>query len=170
MGPTDPIVYVLDTGLLVESISVLPTVGNVDIVYDLTCDAQENIYLAGFVEGDIHLFSDTAYYNGGPTDGMIAKLGISGSVVSIEKESLISDIDLKAWPNPTTSQLTISHAEVNDGGLIKVYDMLGKCRLNKAIAAGSEQTEIDLSDFSPGLYLIHIESQEYSGSLKVVLQ
>lgn len=68
---------------------------------------------------------------------------------------------LNLWPNPTSGSLTI---ELKSAATIEVMDIQGRCVAKYALEAGSNQ--IDLGDFSEGVYFI---KEENGAATKIVL-
>jgi PKD repeat protein len=64
---------------------------------------------------------------------------------------------LSVFPNPALDQLTVS-SELKTGKLI-IYDMNGRT-VKKIRKYNSSMVNIDISAFSPGVYLVRIESDE----------
>jgi len=68
-------------------------------------------------------------------------------------------IDFELFPNPTNNILFIGFGQsIIIGELIeiKVSNMLGECLLSKKTIANSSTVNLDLSDFSNGLYMIEV--------------
>lgn len=67
--------------------------------------------------------------------------------------------DLVVYPNPARHHVTVKLSDDNDSlASVAVYDLIGKL-VSKIDAAQSTQTEIDVSGFANGIYLIEIATQ-----------
>ncbi|HEX8528515.1 MAG TPA: T9SS type A sorting domain-containing protein, partial [Cytophagales bacterium] len=67
---------------------------------------------------------------------------------------------IRVYPNPTRGIVTL----VLPAGLgvpvqLSVYDARGKQLLSRSLAAGTEKTDVDLSGYAAGLYLIKLETR-----------
>ena len=83
-----------------------------------------------------------------------AEIEVNQSVVEIVDEVTV-------YPNPAKSALTIVGKEINQ---IRVYDVLGRCLIQKN--AASDETTIDLDDLASGIYLLQMNCN--SGRMKFV--
>lgn len=61
-------------------------------------------------------------------------------------------------PNPTSSILSFKFPQIIDNGALNIYSILGEKILNKTFSFKST-LEIDVSNFSQGLYLVKINNQ-----------
>ena len=83
-------------------------------------------------------------------------------------DDVVSDADMiKIYPNPTDGRLYI---EVSNGNIdnIVVTDITGKVFVNKT--ENADQSEIDLSSYPKGIYLVNIVTENDSYTKKVVLK
>ncbi len=75
---------------------------------------------------------------------------------------------IQVFPNPAKSNLNITFPTVHSGSL-NVYDISGRIVLGKNISSGSNKTDLDISRFDSGVYLIRIQSEEFNGCSKFVV-
>jgi Secretion system C-terminal sorting domain len=80
---------------------------------------------------------------------------ISGIISDSREIPLLASI--KVYPNPSTGLFTIESSEKL--GTIRVYDALG--RMIKTMETIENQLNIDLTDYSDGLYMVKIGQQVY---------
>ena len=118
-----------------------------------------------FSEGEIilirfRLFSDP-YSNG--WGWMIDNLNIQDNVTGVQSLS-ISSGEVTFFPNPASGKLNIQLQTKNTIGRIglKAYNASGAMVYNQPLAIGSNNfnTDIDVSSFSPGLYLFAVEPEK----------
>lgn len=78
--------------------------------------------------------------------------------LSIEENDIISKI--KLYPNPTNGIVLIKNSQLINGS-VKVYDLNGRSLLSKDVNNSTE--EIDISNFSNGVYLfkVKVENKEF---------
>ncbi len=67
---------------------------------------------------------------------------------------------IRVHPNPTRGTVTLQWPAGSVVPLqLSVYDALGRQLLSRSLAAGTEHTSLDLSDYREGMYLIKIETR-----------
>jgi hypothetical protein len=92
---------------------------------------------------------------------------------AIERLNVLSNDDesfgdrLIVYPNPTEGFVTIKNENLTSGQL-EVYDSLGKRLLQQTIT--KENTQVDLTPFSQGIYFVKIVSGSKSGIKRIVKQ
>ena len=69
-----------------------------------------------------------------------------------------TDLNVNAYPNPTTGQLNLEIVPADANAVIELYDATGKIMLRKG--QNGEQNAIDLSGFANGLYWVKIKTGE----------
>jgi hypothetical protein len=110
--------------------------------------------------------ASTSYYR-------IKSVDIDGkygySTVAVVKTGS-SSIVMKAFPMPITSKLTIQHSTATAGSNIMLSTADGRIIKTIVPAAGSQQTEIDLSSVKAGLYLVRYSAPGESATLKLIKQ
>ena len=76
---------------------------------------------------------------------------------------------IKVWPNPTDGKLmvTISNIENFDKGYISVFNDRGQKLINKLIASS---VDLDLSNYSAGIYILKVSIDNIEDSWKVEKQ
>ena len=62
--------------------------------------------------------------------------------------------DLKVFPNPSSSQTTITFSPLKMEGELEVYNTLGQLVYTEKLAKGSFNTEINIENFKNGLYKV----------------
>jgi subtilisin-like proprotein convertase family protein len=90
--------------------------------------------------------------------------------ITIENNlSLIENNGVQAliYPNPTKGKVTVSWSE-NLETNIDLFDLQGRIILSKQINASD--TELDINEFSDGIYLISIQNEKVKTTRKVVLK
>lgn len=173
IGLSDPVLYVLDTALNVQSINVLPTVGDEQGNLMATAfDQNQNLYVTGHVGGDVQLPIDTAHYQGGSTDALLAKFGVPCAITTIrdERPRLSEGKGISAYPNPTDGPVRIVHGQTVKDGTLAVHDMQGRLLLERQLRRNAESSELDLSGRSAGLYLVSVTTDSGRWSVKVVVR
>lgn len=87
--------------------------------------------------------------------------------IGIEEKDLTG---FSVYPNPTNGRGQISFEQGGDYQ-VKLYDMAGQLLLNKAVRVnGNEKIDLDLSSYKAGSYLINIEGDNLSKTIKLQKQ
>jgi hypothetical protein len=81
-----------------------------------------------------------------------------------------SDVVMKAFPSPVQSQLTVQHSSATNNSKIDVLSVDGRLYKSIALAAGSQQTSVDLSSAKSGIYIIRLITDYTIQSIKVTKQ
>ena len=78
----------------------------------------------------------------------------------------INNYSLKAniYPNPTTGNVTVESDAINAD--ITVFDAFGKLMMTSKVA--TERTELNFSEFAPGIYMVRIANNNGITTIKVV--
>jgi hypothetical protein len=71
--------------------------------------------------------------------------------------------ELKIFPNPATTQTTITYPTTEKAIILQLYNMLGQLIYEEKLSKGSSQTIIDTREYKKGLYKVVVG--ESSGSL-----
>jgi hypothetical protein len=76
-------------------------------------------------------------------------------------------VSINLYPNPTSSEITVKSSLALIGEEYIIYDQLGKAVKSGVIA--SEETEIDLSNLTEGLYIFKAGT-EMEETFKIIKQ
>jgi len=121
-----------------------------DAVYGIYLDETGNLYTTGYFYGTVDFDQDEGVYevtSSGDADIFIMKL--QGSVLSVN-ENTFSDIVI--YPNPTTGIINLQTKEKISS--VSVYNSAGQKVSFKSL--NKENTSIDLSNLSSGVYFVEI--------------
>lgn len=73
-------------------------------------------------------------------------------------------ISANIYPNPTTGNVTVESDAINAD--ITVFDAFGKLMMTSKVA--TERTELNFSEFAPGVYMVRIANDTAISTIKVV--
>jgi hypothetical protein len=75
-------------------------------------------------------------------------------------KNIISNINIKVYPNPVSDKLKIDIQNVNNlkSTIISVYDTQGKLLLQQTIT--KQQTELNISEFAKGIYVVKVNNDK----------
>ena len=109
---------------------------------------------------DVEPYNEVSYYRLKQTD-------FDGKVKYFNLVSIICDsfTEMTIYPNPNTGIFIIEGAEQNSNVIIT--DMLGQITLRTKFFG--EKTEIDLSNYSNGIYFIQLISEYGLASKKIII-
>lgn len=119
----------------------------------------------GYAIGDIIPNTASIYFDFNPA---IVTNTFTTEFVSVLASESFHANEFAIYPNPTTSVLNI-HSKLNVAiSEVNVYDLLGKQLLNKKINVST--TEIDMTNYSPGLYLLEVVSENNQKSIHKIIK
>jgi hypothetical protein len=107
-----------------------------------------------------------------PSDAATRPIGVFINMKNaIERLNLLSNDDesfgddLILYPNPTDGLVYIKNDKLTSGQM-DVFDSLGKHLLSQSIT--EEDTKLDFTSFSPGVYFVKIVSGSKSGIKRII--
>lgn len=115
-------------------------------------------------DGDLDVLSVAYQYSYGGGSAAFYYYQNSDPSIGLEEQEL----DASVYPNPFVDRLTLDLAEVSTG-TAEVSDLTGK-RVFLASFANESELSIDLSGFTAGLYLLQVDSDSGSKTLKITKQ
>jgi hypothetical protein len=147
-----PPVYATATGMY----KLQTAAGMVEIILDQG-DYSDQWALLGNFNLDYDSYLKLGDYTG--TGGQhiafdAALFSPSGTGISGETPGTPQNIQL--WPNPCGELVSILLPSINDGVLIEVYDTSGRMVSNTTAFDCTNTIQLDVSSFTPGLYLLRI--------------
>jgi len=125
--------------------------GRYDIGYGTAIDGIGNIYFTGAFASDSITFGSYTLINNtdsGNYNMYIAKLG---SFTGINE--MISSLNISVYPNPASDIITINIAI---SATIEIFNMEGQ--IIKRLKVKDDKTDIDISDFASGVYIIRAQT------------
>ncbi|QLE01506.1 proprotein convertase P-domain-containing protein [Galbibacter sp. BG1] len=120
--------------------------------------------------------NNTIYKTDKNTFEITLKKGINNLKVTGDKdcqgiyqELIISNGELSLLPNPVTDIATVYTSSINKEASISVYDISGQLVFSNTYKTnGNGKIELNLSNLPSGLYLMKIDNEETSKTLKVI--
>jgi hypothetical protein len=80
------------------------------------------------------------------------------------------NIEIKTFPNPTNSNLTISFSSVLNNGKVELIDQSGKIMLSKLIEESTNKIHLDTVFLPQGIYTLNVINETYSAvPMKIVI-
>lgn len=119
----------------------------------------------GYAVGDIIPNTASIYFDYNPA--IVTNTFQTEFVSALASESFDVD-EFAVYPNPTSSILTIQSKINISISEVNVFDLLGKQLLNKKTSVSS--TEIDLTSYSPGVYLLEVISENNQKSIHKIIK
>lgn len=119
----------------------------------------------GYAVGDIIPNAASIYFDFNPA--IVTNTFETEFVSALGSESFHTN-EFAVYPNPTTSVLNIQSKLNVTISEVNVYDLLGKQLLNKKMNVSS--TEIDMTNYSPGLYLLEVVSENNQKSIHKIIK
>lgn len=137
----------------------------------VSTDASGNLFVTGsFASSTLAIGTTTltnANGNGFSSEVFIAKF--SNAVVGISKNQMEED-GIIIYPNPFTSQTTISFSKEQTNTIISIIDILGKVVMQFSNVMGTE-VSIDRGSLQAGIYFIQVTDEKNKVMIsKIILQ
>lgn len=143
---------------------------NVDILTSSCTDSTGAVYFTGYFTGTCDFDPGSAIYNltsSGGNDIFLEKLSGS-SITDIKSNSSFNKIQV--FPNPTNGKLYIASNENLDDAFVIVKNISGQ-KIKSSKFTSTETYEIDLTNYSKGVYFIEVIPENKSTSrIKIILQ
>ncbi len=90
------------------------------------------------------------------------------NVTGIGINEIENESGFELFPNPATNQVTISSERNISHAEISINDITGKLILMTSFISG-KSIELNTNDFSPGIYLVQIQTPEFIATKKLVI-
>jgi hypothetical protein len=120
---------------------------------------------AGYAVGDIIPNVASIYFDYNPA--IVTNTFTTEFVALLESESFETN-EFIVYPNPTNSILNIQSKNNQTISEVNVYDLLGKKLTNKKVTVST--TEIDLTNYTPGLYVLEVISADNQKSIHKIVK
>ena len=137
---------------------------------DLTASGSANITatatgLAG-VKYQVRAYAETL--DGGKTYGDILDFDMGSSINSID----IDNLDVNLYPNPASSEATLSIKGINGKVKISITDVQGRSisTIERESSNGEVNHSINLEAYAKGVYYIRIQSESSIKTQKLIVQ
>ena len=78
----------------------------------------------------------------------------------------LSNLEISAYPNPTTSDFILEISDESRGGLLEVYDAIGRVVHTETLT--QLQTQIDSDRWAAGVYTLRLMKDNQGASLRVI--
>jgi hypothetical protein len=131
-------------------------------IYGIDVDSNGNVYLTGYIHGDI-ILDGVTYSRQGSRDFFIAKLS--------EKDASIEVIDeknsIELYPNPASEYLNIKMPGKELLNEIKIYCLTGE--LLKTIKCKNHEITLNLQSLVPGQYILTLTTDRKTINKKIVI-
>lgn len=119
----------------------------------------------GYAVGDVIPNAASIYFDFNPA---IVTNTFQTEFVAVLASEAFDVNEFVVYPNPTSSVLNIQSKLDMAISEVNVYDLLGKQLLNKKMKVTN--TEIDMTSYSPGLYLLEIVSENNQKSIHKIIK
>lgn len=108
----------------------------------------------------------TLFKQDGTRDGYFLKAPLDTVLVKINKPSITEQLHCKIYPNPANDKLFITYSGLEKLIQYKLFNSSGQVVLNDQF----NQSEIDVSNLNPGLYIIELEFDNQIISKKIIIE
>ncbi len=136
-----------------------------DFGNSITSDAGGNVLVTGFFDSPSINFGSSNLTNAdvGYSDIFLANLdNITGT------EENIKNNEVRIFPNPAVSSLTVSLANNNIKSIVVITDITGKI-IYKNTITDLQNIVVNTKDFAEGIYMVRIQSENFSEAKKLII-
>lgn len=116
--------------------------------------------------------SELDYYVTGGQKVDVIKSGQKATAVcaTLGTENSIADSGFKIYPNPASNFVYVEFAKRPRGNVaFQIFDMSGRMILQRSDHSANDRLEINVSSFSPGTYMLHVETDENEITKKLII-
>ncbi len=104
-----------------------------------------------------------------PRAAAVAKVDSSCSVTTSIGEIATESNALKVYPNPASAQLVVDFSTIDGVQQIKINDLTGKLIYSENNIIAKQSTNLDVSEWSEGIYFVRVETTNTSIVRKIVV-
>jgi len=130
---------------------------------EITTQTSKGSSANSYTTFDNHPANGVNYYrlSQKDNDGTVTKL--ADDVVNFS----LANAEVKAWPNPIAKTLNVSFTPGKYQSL-RLVAITGKILLERNIASAQNETEIEMSTYSKGIYIVELKGSNGSHLVKVI--
>ena len=93
---------------------------------------------------------------------------VESFLISVE-ESREPDIDMKIYPNPSSTMLNLELQPFNSPALVSIYDLQGRVMATNNIPPGTGTLQMDVSGLPAGIYLLVLSTGFQQAHRKIII-
>ncbi len=138
---------------------------SIEVACSITVDTLEDIYTVGYFQSPSVVFDSTTLIKSGlsSNDMYFAKIGS----LPVEISETSDQFKISIYPNPFTSQTTISFSEQQINTTIKITDILGQ--VITTIHFTGRQLVIDKAEMKAGIYFVQTTDEKKNVTNKKII-
>ena len=115
-------------------------------------------------DGNTHIVEVVALYENGKTSVGVVKTSVDGNSVTESKTE-----DFNIYPNPANDVVRLS----TDNGqqtTVRIYNVMGMLVGTQLATSATNEIEINVSDYNPGIYFFNIQTEEFNVTKKIIVE
>ena len=140
---------------VITSGTKITSMGGGDEPQCMTHDSSGNVYIGGSYESILSINGVNYPFEGGNSDGFIAKWGTNCTVGIAEQEALLKE-NLFLFPNPAKNSVTLRYS-ARTGGIITITSAVGQIVYNEKVTTEG-LSELSTQSWQPGIYFVTLQS------------
>ena len=142
------------SGVITSGTKII-SMGGGDEPQCMTHDSSGNVYIGGSYESILSINGVNYPFEGGNSDGFIAKWGTNCTVGIAEQEALLKE-NLFLFPNPAKNSVTLRYS-ARTGGIITITSAVGQIVYNEKVTTEG-LSELSTQSWQPGIYFVTLQS------------
>ncbi len=134
---------------------------------NFTGNSYSDVTIAGDLYDDkhVHVAEVVAVYENGMTS--VAAIAIIDNDWTNVAET--EDVNVMIYPNPAKDVVRLS----TDNGqqtTVRIYNVMGMLVGTRLATSATDEIEINVSDYNPGVYFFNIQSEEFNVTKKIIVE
>ena len=134
---------------------------------NFTGNSYTDVTIAGDLYDDkhVHIAEVVAVYENGMTS--VAAIAIIDN--DWTKVAETEDVNVMIYPNPAKDVVRLS----TDNGqqtTVRIYNVMGMLVGTRLATSETDEIEINVSDYNPGIYFFNIQSEEFNVTKKIIVE
>ena len=134
---------------------------------NFTGNSYTNVTIAGELYDDkhVHIAEVVAVYENGMTS--VAAIAVIDNDWTNVAET--EDVNVMIYPNPAKDVVRLS-TDNGQQATVRIYNVMGILVGTRLATSETDEIEINVSDYNPGIYFFNIQSEEFNVTKKIVVE
>ena len=134
---------------------------------NFTGNSYTDVTIAGDLYDDkhVHVAEVVAVYENGMTS--VAAIAIIDNDWTNVAET--EDVNVMIYPNPARDYVKVS-TDNGQQSTVRIYNVMGMLVGTRLATSETDEIEINVSDYNPGVYFFNIQSEEFNVTKKIIVE
>ena len=134
---------------------------------NFTGNSYSDVTIAGDLYDDkhVHIAEVVAVYENGMTS--VAAIAIIDNDWTNVAET--EDVNVMIYPNPAKDVVRLS-TDDSQQTTVRIYNVMGMLIGTRLVTSETDEIEINVSEYNPGVYFFNIQSEEFNVTKKIIVE